>query len=74
MFDGCVPFNPLSPAGGVTQEMLDYILFTAQDAYQGRSESFTANLTGEIAELPGGMMGFAAGVEQKGIVVAWAAV
>lgn len=29
VIDGCVPFNPLSPAGGVTQEMLDYILFTA---------------------------------------------
>lgn len=65
VIDGCVPFNPLSPAGGVTQEMLDYLLFTAQDAFQGRSESFTANISGEIVELPGGMMGFAAGVESR---------
>ena len=65
VIDGCVPFNPLSPAGGVNQEMLDYVLFTAQDAYQGRSESFTANLSGELFELPGGMMGFAAGVESR---------
>ena len=65
VIDGCVPFNPLSPAGAVNQEMLDYILFTAQDAYQGRSESFTANLSGELLQLPGGMMGFAAGVESR---------
>lgn len=65
IIEGCVPFNPLAPAGGVTQEMLDYILFTAQDAFQNRSESFTANLSGEIAELPGGMMGFAAGIESR---------
>jgi len=65
VIEGCVPFNPLSPAGGVTDEMLDYILFTAQDAFQNRSESFTANISGEITELPGGMMGFAAGIESR---------
>ena len=65
VIDGCVPFNPLTPAGGITQEMLDYILFTAQDTFQGRSESFTANISGEIAELPGGMMAFAAGIESR---------
>src|SRR5690606_25780421 len=65
VIDGCVPFNPLTPAGGITQEMLDYILFTAQDTYQGRSESFTANISGEIVELPGGMMAFAAGIESR---------
>lgn len=62
---GCVPFNPLSPRGGVTQEMLDFLLFTAQDAFQGRTESFTANIAGDLFELPGGMMGFAAGVESR---------
>ena len=65
IIDGCVPFNPLTPAGGLSDEMLDYILFTAQDAFQGRSESFTANLSGELFQLPGGMMGFAAGVESR---------
>lgn len=62
---GCVPFNPLSPAGAVTQEMLDYILFTAQSVYQNRSESVTANITGELFNLPGGMAQFAAGVESR---------
>lgn len=65
IIDGCVPFNPLSPAGGVTQEMLDYILFTAQDVFQNRGESFTANLTGEMFDLPGGKAGFAVGVESR---------
>ena len=55
----------LAPAGSVPAEQMDYILFTAQDAFQNRSESFTANLSGEIAQLPGGMMGFAAGVESR---------
>src|SRR5690606_10291456 len=35
------------------------------DTYQGRSESFTANISGEIVELPGGMMAFAAGIESR---------
>ena len=65
VIDGCVPFNPLQPAGEMSQEMLDFILFTAQDAFQGRSESFTANLSGELFELPGGMMGFATGIESR---------
>lgn len=65
VIEGCVPFNPLSPAGGITDEMLDYILFTAADAFQGRSESITANISGDVVELPGGMMGFAAGIESR---------
>ncbi len=65
VIDGCVPFNPLSPAGGVTQEMLDYILFTAQDVFQNRSESITANLSGEMFNMPGGMAAFAVGYEHR---------
>jgi iron complex outermembrane receptor protein len=65
VIDGCVPFNPLAPAGTMPQEQLAAILFTAQDAFQSRSESFTANLSGEIVALPGGMMGFAAGIESR---------
>ena len=62
---GCVPFNPFSSAGNMPQEQLDYILFNAKDKYQNKSKSFTANLSGDIVELPGGMMGFAAGVERR---------
>ena len=65
VIDGCTPFNPLSPAGGVSQEMLDYILFTAHNTYQYRNESVTANLSGELFELPGGWLSFAAGFEHR---------
>lgn len=65
VIDGCVPFNPLVPAGEIPQDQLDYILFTAHDNYQNRNETITANLTGDIAELPGGMMGFAVGYENR---------
>ncbi len=62
---GCVPFNPLSPAGAIPQDQLDYILFTAHNTYQYRNESFTANISGDVFELPGGMVGFAAGYEHR---------
>ena len=62
---GCVPFNPFSSAGNMPQDQLDYILFNAKDKYQNKSKAFTANLSGDIVELPGGMMGFAAGVEKR---------
>lgn len=65
VIEGCVPFNPLSPAGGVTQDMLDYILFTAQGVEQNRSESFTANFSGEMFPMQGGMAGFAVGYEHR---------
>jgi len=62
---GCVPFNPFSSAGNMPQDQLDYILFNAKDKFQNKSKAFTANLSGDIVELPGGMMGFAAGVEKR---------
>jgi len=65
VIDGCVPFNPLSPQGGVSQEMLDYLLFTAHNTYQYRNESVTANLSGELFELPAGWLSFAAGFEHR---------
>jgi iron complex outermembrane recepter protein len=65
VIEGCVPFNPLSPAGAVTQDQLDYILFTAHNTYQYKNDSFTANLSGDVVELPAGWMGFAAGVEHR---------
>jgi len=65
VIDGCVPFNPLSPAGTIPKEQLDYILFTAHNTYQYRNESVTANISGDVVELPAGWMGFAAGYEHR---------
>lgn len=65
VIEGCVPFNPLTPARGVSPEMLNYLLFTAQDVFQNRSEVFSANISGDMFQLPGGMAGFALGYEQR---------
>lgn len=63
--EGCVPFNPLSSPGEITQEQLNYILFTAKDKYQNTSKSYTANISGDLFQMPGGMAGFAAGFEHR---------
>lgn len=68
--DGCVPLNLFGGAtalyeGTITQEMLDYITFTAQDAAGTTLESYTANITGDLFELPAGYLAFAAGYEKR---------
>ncbi|KLI98873.1 TonB-dependent receptor [Luteimonas sp. FCS-9] len=65
VIDGCVPFNPFSSPGELSQAQIDYILFTAKDKYHNKSRSVTANISGDVVELPAGMMGFAAGIERR---------
>ena len=62
---GCVPLNLLGGAGSITPEMLAYSTFVAHDEYQYVMKQWFANLSGEIVELPGGMLAFAAGVEHR---------
>lgn len=70
----CVPLNLFGGSNGVVgdvaggtinQDMLDYILFTAQDAGGSTQNEFTFNVSGELMELPGGPMGFAFGLAQR---------
>ncbi|WP_100642067.1 TonB-dependent receptor domain-containing protein [Alteromonas facilis] len=68
--DGCVPLDLFGGAtaigqGTITQEMIDYISFTAQDAAGTTLESYAANITGDVVELPAGFMSFAAGYEKR---------
>ncbi len=63
--NGCVPANLLGGVGGLTPEMLNYITFVAHDEYQYKMKQYFANLTGEVADLPGGTLAFAAGVEHR---------
>lgn len=49
--------------GDVTEEVLDYILFTTRDNGGNDQKSFTANLSGQLFELPAGWVGLATGVE-----------
>jgi iron complex outermembrane receptor protein len=62
---GCVPLNLLGAPGSITPEMLNYVSFVAHDEFGYKMKQYFANLTGEIAELPGGMLAFAAGVERR---------
>jgi outer membrane receptor protein involved in Fe transport len=66
----CVPLDLFNGStnigeGSITQEQIDYISFTAQDASGTSLESYQANITGEVIELPAGFMAFAAGYEKR---------
>jgi iron complex outermembrane receptor protein len=63
--DGCVPLNLFGGPGSITPQMLNYIEFTAQDEFRNDLRNYTANLTGDLFELPAGPLGFAAGYEYR---------
>ena len=65
VIEGCTPFNPFSSPGEIQGDMLNYVLFNAKDKFQNTSKSYTANISGDLFELPGGMAGFAAGYEHR---------
>lgn len=62
---GCVPLNVLGGNGSITPEMLAYISTPLQDAYEYERSGYQANLSGDVFELPAGMIGFAAGYEYR---------
>jgi outer membrane receptor protein involved in Fe transport len=62
---GCVPLNLLGAPGAITPEMLAFSSFVAHDEFGYKMKQYFANLTGEIVELPGGMLAFAAGLERR---------
>ncbi len=51
--------------GDVSQQVLDYIMFTTRDNGGNEQKSFTANLSGQLFELPAGWVGMATGVEVR---------
>jgi iron complex outermembrane receptor protein len=62
LIPGCVVFNFFGGAGSVTQEMIDYVAANLNDSYLTNQEIWGASLTGSAFELPGGPLGWAAGV------------
>ena len=63
---GCVPLDLFGGQGRpFTQEMIDYIRTTQNDASTQVLDVFGANLIGSLFELGGGDAGFAAGVEHR---------
>ncbi|WP_294392168.1 TonB-dependent receptor [uncultured Sphingomonas sp.] len=63
--DGCVPFNIFGGAGSITQAMLDYVGFVEHDSSSQSLQDYTANLTGDLFDLPAGPVGFAVGYEHR---------
>lgn len=61
----CVPFNIFGGAGSITQAMYDYVGFVQDDSSRQTLWDVTANLSGELFDLPGGPLGFAVGVEHR---------
>ena len=66
--DSCVPFNFFGGQGAngegtITDEMLGWVAFTQQDSSQQELINFTANISGDIVDLPGGTLAFAVGYE-----------
>ena len=59
---GCVAINLFSP---MTAAQADYIRFTARESNQTEILDFTANITGELFQLPAGPLAIAAGVEHR---------
>jgi outer membrane receptor protein involved in Fe transport len=59
---GCVPVNIFNP---MSQNMVDYVNFTARDKNQAQQLDFTFNVTGVLYELPAGELAVAAGIEYR---------
>ena len=60
--NNCVPLNIF---GVVTPEMADYIRVKGVDHNGTKQHDFTANLTGDLFQLPAGALAFAAGIEYR---------
>lgn len=65
--NGCVPFNIFGGqgdgSGTITQDMLDFVGFSAKSVSGQDLTNITLNLSGTLAELPGGPLGLALGYE-----------
>ncbi len=66
----CVPFNYFGGqgpdgTGSITEEMLDFVRYTQRDFSEQTLKNFAFNIGGDVVELPGGTMGFAAGMEYR---------
>jgi len=61
---GCVPLNIVGE-GSMTPEMLDFITYTGLDQSTQELTDVSANLSGELFDLPAGALGFAIGIEHR---------
>jgi iron complex outermembrane receptor protein len=61
----CVPLNIFGGAGSITPEMLGYIGFIQRDRSDQELVDYSANITGDLFDLPAGPVGVAFGVERR---------
>jgi iron complex outermembrane receptor protein len=63
----CVPFDILGGPSASTPEALAYVMSTGQATYGSTINSATADITGELFDLPAGAVGIAAGLEHRAV-------
>ncbi|WP_309611419.1 TonB-dependent receptor domain-containing protein [Sphingomonas sp.] len=61
----CVPVNIFGGAGSITADQLAYITYTERNRSSQLLNDYTANLSGELFDLPAGPVGFAVGYEHR---------
>jgi iron complex outermembrane receptor protein len=61
----CVPLDIFSGVGSITPEMLAYIQPIVRDSSQNSLRQVSANLSGDLFDLPGGPLAFATGFEHR---------
>jgi iron complex outermembrane recepter protein len=64
---GCVPFNILGGPSASTPEALAYVMHDGTGTYGSTVNSATADLSGDLFQLPAGGVGFAVGLEHREI-------
>jgi len=60
----CTPLNIVGE-GSMTPEMLDFVTYTGLDSSSQDLTDYTANLSGDLFNLPAGPLGFAIGYEHR---------
>ena len=61
----CVPLDMFGGPGSITQDMLDYIQFIENDRSRQKLSTWTANISGDLFNMPAGPLAFAAGYEHR---------
>lgn len=61
----CVPLNIFGGPGTITPDMLKYIQYHEHDTSHQSLGMFTANISGDLFQLPAGSLDFAAGYEYR---------
>jgi iron complex outermembrane recepter protein len=62
---GCVPLNVFGGVGTITRDMVNYITFVGHDSFDYNVKNYFAGLSGDVVELPAGMLKFAVGYEYR---------